>query len=146
MFSRYCFTPRVIFVIVIVPCRHILTRIRITILAQMRAGVVLADVLTHHAAAELPLAFVAVVAVLDDGRFGIEEVAFGNLHTEKIHQGLVVVGKANHQVIINAAIVLHTIKIGRLATGRQGVVPAFYLVQLTNRLAKSTISGSFHSM
>ena len=62
----------------------------------MRAGIVLADVLAHHAAAELPLAFVAVVAVLDDGLFRVEEVAFGNLHTEEVHQSLVVVGKANH--------------------------------------------------
>ena len=89
----------------------LLARIRIAILAQMRAGIILADVLAHHAAAELPLAFVSVVAVLDDGRFGVEEVAFGNLHAEKVHQIFVVVGKANHQVIINAAVVLHAVEI-----------------------------------
>ena len=68
---------------VIVLLRHFLARIRIAILAQMWAGIVLADVLAHHAAAELPLAFVVIVAVLDDGRFGIEEVAFGNLHAKE---------------------------------------------------------------
>ena len=49
----------------------------------MRAGIVLTDVLAHRATAELPLAFVAIVAVLDNGRFGIEEVAFGNLHAKE---------------------------------------------------------------
>ena len=44
--------------------RHFLTRISIAILAQMRAGVVFANVLAHDAAAELALAFVAVVLFL----------------------------------------------------------------------------------
>ena len=91
----------------------------------MRAGVVLTDVLAHYAAAELPLAFVAVVAVLDDGRFGIEEVAFGNLHAEKVHQSLVMVGETNHQVVVHAFVVLDAIPldVNLLATGGQLKMP-----------------------
>ena len=108
----------------------LLTRISIAILAQMWAGVVLANILAHHAAAELTLSFVAVIAVLDDGRFWIEEVAFGNLHTEEVHQGLVVRGKTDHKVGINASVVLHAIEIGSLTASGQSVVPAFRFVQL----------------
>ena len=75
----------------------------------MRTRIILSDVLAHHAAAKLPLAFVAVVAVLEDGRFGVEKVAFGNLHAEKVHQSLVMLGKTNHQVIIHAAVVLDAV-------------------------------------
>ena len=97
----------------------LLTRISIAILAQMWAGVVLANILAHHAAAELTLSFVAVIAVLDDGRFWIEEVAFGNLHTEEVHQSLVMVGEANHQVVVHTFVVLDAIPlyVNLLATG-----------------------------
>ena len=108
----------------------LLARIRIAILTQMRASVVLTNVLAHHATAELPLAFVAVVAVLDDGRLGVEKVAFGNLHAEKVHQSFVLVGESNHQVIIDATVVLHAVEIGSLTTSGQCVVPAFRFVQL----------------
>ena len=96
----------------------------------MRASIILANVLTHHTAAELPLAFVAIVAVLDDGLFGVEEVAFGNLYTEKVHQSFVVVRKANHQIIINAAVVMNAVwrKVNLLATGGQLVVPFLVVV------------------
>ncbi len=102
----------------------------------MRAGVVLADVLAHYAGAELPLAFVAVVAVLDDSRFGVEEVAFGNLYAEEVHQGLVVVGEANHQVIINAAVVLDAVwpEVNLLASGGQLIMP--FLVEFGKPLDK----------
>ena len=125
-----------------IPHSHLLARIRIAILAQMRTGVVFTNVLAHHAAAELPLAFVAVVTVLDDGRFGIEEVAFGNLHAEEVHQGLVVMGEANHQVIIHAAVVLDAVwrKVNLLATGGQLVVP--FLVEVRKPLGKFFHLGS----
>ena len=105
--------------LIIVLLRILLARIRIAILAQVRAGVVFADVLAYHAAAKLPLAFVAVVFRLDGvlagvqrngvGGYGIcaEQRAFHGLylHAEEVHQGLVVVGKAYHQVVVNAAVV-----------------------------------------
>ena len=118
---------------------YFLTRIRIAILAQMWAGVVLADVFAPHAAAELPLAFVAVVLFLQGvlrfaehdsigrNRLGAKQrVFYGlNLHTEEVHQNLVVMRKANHQVIIHATVVLDAVwrKVYLLATGGQLVVP-----------------------
>ena len=51
--------------LLIIPHRHLLARIRIAILAKVRAGVVFADVFAQDAAAELPLAFVAVVPLLE---------------------------------------------------------------------------------
>ena len=67
----------------------------------MWAGIVFADVLAHYTAAELPLAFVTL-------RVGKE-----------IHESLVMVGKANHQIIIHAAVMLDAIllKVNLLAAG-----------------------------
>ena len=57
----------------IIPLSHLFTCIRIAILAEMRAGVVLANILALDAAAELALAFVFVAAMFDDDFFpGIE--------------------------------------------------------------------------
>lgn len=60
-FSRYHFSQRIHFVFVVILLRFFLARIGIAILAKMRVGVVFSNVLAHHATAELPLAFVAVV-------------------------------------------------------------------------------------
>ena len=64
-FPRYRLPFRIHSVPIIILNRHLLARIRIAILAQVRAGVVFADVLAQDAAAELALAFVAVVPLLE---------------------------------------------------------------------------------
>ena len=96
----------------------LLACIRIAILTQMRTGVVLANVLAYHTATELALAFVAL-------RMG-----------EEVHQGFVVVGEANHQVIVHAAVVLDAVWLegNLLATSGQLIMP--FLVQFRKPFGK----------
>ena len=90
----------------------------------MRTGVVLANILALDAAAELALAFVAVVAVNgigaigeDDGTGGkwlgiTKEIGSGHWvegDFKEIHQGFVFVGKADDKLVVYAT-VLHNIK------------------------------------
>ena len=53
---------------VIIHKGHLFTRIRIAIFAQMWA-IILADVLAHHAAAELPLAFLVEQPPIDANEY-----------------------------------------------------------------------------
>lgn len=124
---------------IIVPHRHILARVRIAVLAQVRAGVVFPDVFAQDAAAELSLAFVAVVPLLEGVlRFAQPDGAGGNqlrakqgafhrlyLHAEKVHQNFVVVCETNHQLVIHAAVVLYAVSpdVNLLAAGGQLVMP-----------------------
>ena len=123
----------------IVPHRHLLARVRVAVLAQVRAGVVFADVFAQDAAAELSLAFVAVVPLLEgvlrlaqpDGaggdRLRAEQGVFHRLylHPEEVHQNLVVVSETNHQLVIYTAVVLYAVSpdVNLLAAGGQLVTP-----------------------
>ena len=64
MFSNDGFSIRLFKMFLPVLLNFFLARIGIAILAQMRAGVVFADILANDTAAELPLAFVAIVLFL----------------------------------------------------------------------------------
>ncbi len=106
-----------------IPHSRLLTRISVAILAQMGAGVVFTNVLAYDAAAELALAFVAVVAMdgigvvgKDDGIGGqgcvlSEKCGGGNgggLDFKEVHQGFVFVCKADDEGIVNTTILLDT--------------------------------------
>ena len=64
-FPCYRFSQRIHFVLLIVPHRHLLARIRVAVFAQVRASIILPYVFAQDAAAELSLAFVAVVPLLE---------------------------------------------------------------------------------
>lgn len=124
---------------IIIPHRHLLARVRVAVLAQVRASIILPYVFAQDAAAELALAFVAVVPLLEGVlRFTQPDGAGGNrlrakqgvlhrlcLHAEEVHQSLVVVRETNHQVVIHATVVLYAVSlnVNLLAAGGQLVMP-----------------------
>lgn len=100
----------------------------IAVFALVRTGVILTDVLAHHAATGRPLPLVGHLLLLygrcpvvqQDGircqLYRPEYVSFyGNLgHTEVIHQRLVPVGKTDNQIVVDAAVVYHTWQVNLL--------------------------------
>ena len=79
--------------------------IGVAVFAQVRAGVVLANVLADNATTECPLAFILVIAFLDDFIFRIEQVSLYNFYSNKIHQLLVCREVFNHQIVVNTFVV-----------------------------------------
>ena len=110
--------------LLIVPHRHLLARVRVAVLAQVWAGVVFADVFADYAAAKLTLTFVAVVFFLGDF-YAFNCVIY--LNSKIIHQNFVIFCKPYHQIVVNAFVVLDA-KLGDVnffATGRKLKVPFF---------------------
>ena len=105
----------------------------------MRTSIVFTNILANHAAAELSLAFISVVFLLDGvlrfvehdgiGRYGFcakQRVLNGlNFNAQEVHQSFVVMGKAYHQIIIHTMIVLDAVlfDVNLLAAGGQLVMP-----------------------
>ena len=102
-----------------IPYSGLLGAIGVAILAEVRAGVIFADILADDAAAELALAFILVVFLLygimaiieDNGTFWnciiSEETGFHfvDFYAQELHQDRILPGNADHHVIIYAAIV-----------------------------------------
>jgi len=98
----------------------------------MCASVVFADVFADDAAAELALAFVFVVPVLNDSLFRIEKVSTGDFNAQKLHQAGIIGEVLYHQIIVNAFVVHDAVSVdvNLLTTSGQRVAPS--LVQMLN--------------
>lgn len=112
------------------PQCNLLRTVGIAVLAEMGARVVLADVLADDAAAELALALVFVVPMLNDSLFRIEKVSTGDFNAQKLHQAGIIGEVLYHQIIVNAFVVNNAVSVdvNLLTTSGQRVAPS--LVQL----------------
>ena len=84
-------------------------RVGVAVAAQVRAGVVLADVLANDTAAgfALPLVFQMIVIKSDDGQ---ERRIMGRINAKGVQQFAVVLGNSQQQIAIDASIVSYAIR------------------------------------
>ena len=118
-------------------CGQFLRGVGVAVFALVRTGVILPDVLAHHAATGRPLPLVGHLLLLY-GRCAVVQ-QYGSLrqiyiaehvslhwnlcHTEIIHQRLVHVGKTDNQIMVYATVVCHAWQVNLLSASGKGEAP-----------------------
>ena len=114
------------------PQCNLLRAVGVAVFAEVGASVVFADVLADDAPAELTLAFVLVVPMLDNSLFRIEKVSTGDFNAQKLHQAGIIGEVLYHQIIVDAFVVHDAVSVNVNLLSASGQCVAPCLVQLLN--------------